>query len=149
MRIKALGLIGLVVSLLLLATSWAYGHPGQITVCNPDLKGKKVRYIGDGMLQNGMYAEAYDTNGDKKPDVITWSHVHATERVKSKKKDNVKVIHDPFPVFYLVDLDFDGRIDKVYIDKTGEGNCKDIVLYEDLTLPGATRGATRGSLVGD
>lgn len=147
MKIKALGLLGLVVSL---GVSTAYAHPGEIVHCNKGIKAKKVRQVYDKTLQNGLYAEAYDTNGDGKPDVIAWSTVYGVEKLtKGKGKGGVKVLHAPFPTFYLVDIDFDGLVDKIYVDTHGEGNCSDIVLYEDLNKPGEHGGASHGTLVGE
>lgn len=133
MKIKVLGLLGLVVSL---GVATAFAHPGEISRCNTGIKAKSVKLITDNTLRNGMYAEAYDTNGDGKPDVVAWSSVRGHEKKVRKGKEIIKVLHDAYPTFYLVDVDRDGYIDKIYVDLLGEGNCKDIVLYEDMTLPG-------------
>jgi hypothetical protein len=102
----------------------AEGHSREITQCKGNIVYKKAERIGKPYVveSNGLIAEDYDTNGDKRTDVIALSHPDGAS-------------HKEHPVFWIVDLDFDGEPDAVYIDKYGLGKCTDIVLYQDLTKP--------------
>lgn len=114
-------LTGVLLNLLVLGVTPAFGH--LMTLDCPALEQKKVAKMDNGqLLSNGMYAEAYDSDGDGVVDIVTLSHMVGDK-------------HDTHPVFYMVDLDKDGQPDQVFIDKVGKGKCSDIVLYEDLTIP--------------
>jgi hypothetical protein len=104
--------------------SIAEGHSREITLCDRNIIYKKAERLGAPYISesNGLIAEDYDTNGDKKADVITLSHTDGAS-------------HKEHPVFWIVDLDFDGELDAIYVDKNGLGKCTDIVLYEDLGGP--------------
>ena len=82
-----------------------------------------VVLIGAAILGNGLVAEYYDRNADGKADVISYSF-------KTKKG------HQPFPVYYEVDLDYDTFPDKRYIDVRGNGRCENIFELEDYNSPG-------------
>ena len=101
------------------------GHSKAITQCKGNIIYKQATPVGKPYVleSNGLVAEEYDTNGDKKADVIALSHQDGA----TGHKEN--------PVFWAVDLDFDGIPDAIYVDKKGLGKCTDIVLYEDLTTP--------------
>lgn len=100
-------------------------HSKEITQCRENIVYQKADLVaGPILLDSGLVVEAYDTNGDKKPDVVVFSHF---------KGDGT---HSEHPIFWMVDIDFDGVEDAVYIDKRGLGVCTDIVLYEDLYGPG-------------
>jgi hypothetical protein len=103
----------------------AFAHPDAITYCRGNIIYKSAKKVGKTLLlQNGLVAEDYDTNGDKKADVRTLSTTF----------DGGKT-HNPNPIFWLVDINHDGEVDYVYVDKKGLGLCIDIVLYEDRTSP--------------
>lgn len=115
----------------------AMAHPHAILKCGKNIKYAYAALINEGVDENGLYRERYDTNRDGKSDVAALSHV----RYASKDGDVVQYVHATDPIFYLVDLDFDGSVDRVYIDKGPGGNCDDIVLYEDWTKPGEHKSA--------
>lgn len=95
----------------------AWGHDAMITKCNPHLKGLKL-LKEEPYGNSGLYAEGYDRNADGRVDIVVLSPVkHATD-------------HADVATFYIVDLDLDGKPDVVFIDKTGLGNCDDVVPYE-------------------
>ena len=101
----------------------AFGHSDAIVKCKGNIKYSTAVKVHEDLLfsSNGLYAEYYDTNGDGKYDVITLSSTNLTNTT-----------HRVNPVFWIVDTDFDGTPDAVYIDKKGLGKCPDIVLYQDL-----------------
>ena len=113
-------------SMLFWSVQPAFGHSDAIVQCKGNIKYSKAEKIGlDAIIEGtGLYAEHYDTNGDGKWDVIALSHTDLGTKG-----------HRTNPVFWLVDSDYDGIPDALYIDKQGLGNCKDIVLYEDLNAP--------------
>jgi len=100
----------------------AEGHSKAIVDCKENILYKQAVHIGVDLIfeSTGLYVEHYDTNGDGKFDVLVLSHMlTATAHAKN-------------PVFWIVDTDYDGEPDAVYIDKKGLGVCTDIVLYQDL-----------------
>lgn len=116
------------------AMSVAHAHSKEITGCANNKKYSKASEIGERtVLPNGMLVEHYDTNGDGKPDVDVLSSIDST--VLDRTKEELKVIHNEHPVFWIVDSDFDGQWDVAYIDRVGAGKCEDIVMYEDLRAP--------------
>lgn len=121
---KTLGLILLSLCLCFVGPLPAAGHSREITSCKGNIPYKEAKQIGSPYVldSNGLIAEDYDTNGDGKPDVTAYSHPDGTK-------------HKPHPVFWAVDLNYDGLYDFIYIDKKGLGKCTDIVLYEDLNKP--------------
>lgn len=110
-------------SLLFSQVGLAEGHSEAIVQCKGNILYKEAKKVDQDALlsSNGLYAEHYDTNGDGKFDVLTLSYTDLSDKQ-----------HNAYPVFWIVDLDFDGEPDAVYIDKKGLGKCSDIVLYEDL-----------------
>lgn len=98
-----------------------HGHQANYSKC---FQGSKAMKVGADRVvdSNGLLLEEYDTNGDGKPDLATLSHIEGNG-------------HKKHPLFYIVDRDFDDVPDFIYIDKKGDGRCRDIVLYEDLTIP--------------
>lgn len=113
--------------LIVMLTVWgkAFGHDTEILQCSKNLKVEKVEKITENINPNGTLSEAYDRNGDGKIDIEAISHMSATKVFE----------HAEHPFLYVVDLDFDGQPDAVYVDKSGIGKCEDIVLYRDLTEP--------------
>jgi hypothetical protein len=87
-------------------------------------KGQPRQVVKESTQPNGLVLEGYDTNKDGKADITTLSH-----------NEGAWGSHRAFPLFYLLDLDFDGEPDAVYIDREGFGFCTDIMLYEDLNMP--------------
>ena len=98
-------------------------HQDAIVNCKGNILYKEAVKIGPDqiLITSGMYAEHYDTNGDGKFDVVALSTAIGANGD-----------HRVNPVFWMVDLDFDGKPDAVYVDKNGLGKCSDIVLYEEL-----------------
>ena len=121
---RAIAYVTLIMGIIAFSVVAARGHDGEIIHCDRNLKIKAVKKLGERVNPNGTVSEAYDRNRDGQPDIEAISHI--------KSMDGKKVIHDPHPFLYVVDLDFDGVPDAVYIDKSGIGNCDDIVLYKDL-----------------
>ncbi len=115
----------------LLIASRSWGHDTEIIQCDKNLKVNKVKKIAENVNPNGTLSEAYDRNADGKVDIEAISH-----SLSIKKDDgSVEIIHAEHPFLYVVDLDYDGEPDAVYVDKSGAGRCEDIVLYKDLTQP--------------
>lgn len=84
---------------------------------------KSAKKVSESIVDsNGMLLERYDTDGDRKADFATLSHVLGT--------DDKITTHNKRPVFFMT-----RGAQKVYIDKMGDGKCKDIVLYHDETKP--------------
>lgn len=132
MRFERLRVGFLFLAMLMLGVpSWAQAHSTEIVKCGNNIKYSKAVFVEDWSLPNGLLAEAYDTNGDGKTDVVALSAIKKTQPTQS----GVRVEHNIHPIFWLVDLDLDGEPDKVFVDKKGEGLCSDIVLYKDLTEP--------------
>lgn len=122
-----------VMSLLAMLIVWgkAFGHDTEILQCSKNLKVEKVEKIAENINPNGTLSEAYDRNGDGKIDIEAISHMSATKL----ETGAIVFEHAEHPFLYVVDLDFDGQPDAVYVDKSGVGKCDDIVLYKDLTEP--------------
>lgn len=102
--------------------TFSHAHETQVLNCGGYEKAQKV---AEGVIENGMLAEDYDTDGDGKIDLETLSTVTGT--------DDKGLIHTAFPVFYWVDRNQDGKVDTVWIDRNGDGFCESIVLYADLS----------------
>jgi hypothetical protein len=110
----------------LLASSLLYivfAHDKLITGCSKNIPIKSVTYLFELKLSNGMIAEFYDRNNDHKSDIIAYS-------LPAKKG------HRQYPIYYEVDLDFDGLYDKLYTDKAGTGDCNAIIEIDDYDKPG-------------
>ena len=106
-------------------------HETDILNCNRNLYVTQADKVSEWELQNGLFAEGYDRNSDGLADIVTFSHT----RGPTSSGDEPQVEHDPHPLFYIVDIDFDQLMDAVYIDVGGLGKCDEIILYEDLTIP--------------
>lgn len=126
----------LVISVLLLMPLVAWSHDLEIKKC---MKVETVQKVKEVLNENGTLSEAYDRNGDGKVDIEVISHLLA-----AKISDTIEYEHAEHPLLYVVDLDYDGVPDVVYVDKTGTGTCEDIVLYEDLTTSNG-RDSQRGN----
>lgn len=109
--------------------SVALAHDGEVKRCFA--QDRKVAKIGESILPNGLLMEQYDTNGNGKIDVVTLSTLQST-RLESGA---MKYEHSVHPVFYLFDNDEDQNTDSIYVDKKGDGNCSEIVLYHDFYAP--------------
>lgn len=109
---------------LFVGSDHASAHSKAITDCKGNIVYKQAKLMKPAYVveSNGLIAEEYDTNNDKQTDVIALSHPQGTG-------------HNQNPIFWIVDLDFDGDAEAIYVDKNGLGKCTDIVLYEDLTTP--------------
>lgn len=108
-------------SLLLPLSSWAKPDGSTLLACpslRVPLQSTTTKLI-EKTLENGLDAKIYDTTGDGKPDVVTYSVPGAD-----------------LPLFYEVDEDRDNGPDKLYIDPERNGKCVSIKLYNDYTIPG-------------
>jgi hypothetical protein len=113
-------------SLLFVQVQPAFGHSDAIVNCDQNIKYSEAKKVDVDLVfaSTGLYAEHYDTNGDGKFDVVAFSDV------------NLKTLeHKANPVFWMVDRNYDGTPDAVYIDVKGKGQCSDIKLYQDLNAP--------------
>lgn len=108
-----------------------HAHDTEILKCDKNLKVEQVKKLGENINPNGTISEAYDRNGDEFVDIEAISHVNITRQ----ETGAIVIDHAEHPFLYVVDLDFDGNPDMVYVDKSGLGKCEDIVLYKDLTVP--------------
>ena len=99
-------------------------HDTQILKCGNITKAAKVN---ETTSPNGLLAERYDSNGDGKFDIVALSSITG-----SNPAGVGEVPHVPLPTFYIMDVDYDGQPDVVYVDKNGDGNCASIVLYQEL-----------------
>lgn len=87
-----------------------------ITECENNIPYEKAEVLGtDNYFNTGMTAVDIDTNGDGQVDVTALFNT------------------DEGPaLFWIVDKDYDGFADAVYIDPHGEGDCDHIVLYCEM-----------------
>lgn len=69
-------------------------------------------------------AQRFDRNGDGKQDLVMLYAYAGTGGLLK-----------PYPIVYMIDVDFDGRQDKEYQDVRGTGLCDDIIEQE----PGSFR----------
>jgi hypothetical protein len=113
----------------------AHGHSDVIVQCQNNLKVDHVTLVREWVNENGTLSEGYDRNEDGKVDIEAISYA----RVEKQDSGVVVVSHHPFPFLYVVDLDYDGEPDAVYVDRHVEGRCDDVVPYLDLHDP-APRG---------
>jgi hypothetical protein len=128
-------LLGMIVLALFLPMP-AKAHDAAILRCSNNLVVKHVTKLSETINSNGTVSEWYDRNGDGKPDIEAISSI--------LKQIVISVRHQEHPIFWVVDIDFDGLPDKVFTDIHGEGRCDDIVLYRDL-LRGAEMEEYHGS----
>ena len=105
-----------------------YAHDDAIVKCSNNIVYKSVTKLNEFRMENGLVDEHYDSNSDGLPDI------HVLSSIRGVSDEDGLTPHDPNPVFWIVDLDFDGFEDKVYIDLHGEGQCGDIRLYRDLSI---------------
>lgn len=114
------------------ASAPAFGHSYEIVACRGNLVIHKAQLISEEPMENGLYAERYDTNGDGTFDIIALSTINAVHR---EGEEVVVLSHAEHPTFYMVDLDYDDSPDVLYVDKGKGGRCEDIVLYRDFRIP--------------
>jgi hypothetical protein len=88
------------------------------------------------VTENGLFAELYDVNGDKKVDIVTYSALDGG----AVEFQSFEPLHKDVPIFYEVDEDNDQTVDGIYIDSRGEQKCGDIIEYTDEL-------ASKGSLM--
>jgi len=135
---RGLVTVSLFAALLLVATCVviqpARAHPWAITECHDNIEYAEAVKVGEWVDEGRVFywAEAYDTNGDGVKDVVALSHFITLERGMSGR---IYQEHDPHPVYWLVDRDYDDIPDEAYIDINGKGNCHDIKLYKNLNNP--------------
>lgn len=112
-------------SVLIFTVSPAYGHSKAIVQCKKNILYKQAtKAKPDEVVSSvGLLAEYYDTNKDGQYDVIALSHT--SEDGKTHREN---------PLFWIVDTNYDGQPDAVYIDPVGKGLCNDITLYQDLHM---------------
>ena len=138
------GLVTLILALgiLILGTCVAIqpgiAHSRAITECSDNIIYTEAVFVRDWLDEGKVvyWAEAYDTNGDGVKNVVTLSHI--TSLVMDPTNSHViGYKHNPNPLYWLVDLNYDNVPDKAYIDINGNGDCHDIKLYKNLRSPGA------------
>lgn len=118
---------------LVIIVSRSWGHPNDMMKCIPELKGKQVSLVSQAVHPSGLWAERYDIDGDKRPDVVTLTPITGyVYNWNREDKPDLGVHHGEHPVMYQIDLNKNGRADVVYVDKGGEGKCEDIQVYEVL-----------------
>ena len=105
-------------------------HSEQIIHCERNITYTEANKVMELLNENGTFSEFYDTNGDGLRDIEAISYTHGLDA-------DGALLHDTFPFIYIVDIDFDGRPDKSYVDVSGKGNCNDIRFYQDLRDPAA------------
>lgn len=77
----------------------------------------------------GLVFEEYDRNGDR---LIDYAVVSVMVQADGSQDEYTIA---PFPLFYIIDYNYDGYADVSLIDTVGKGRCDDIVLYQDFTVP--------------
>jgi len=107
---------------LVVKPSQAQAHPHLILTCEKYVKHHQAELLQEGVLPNGLYSEAYDTNQDKEVDVEAISVVESTEVVEGQ----LVYHHEPYPLFYVVDLNFDRWPELVVQDVVRDGNCENL-----------------------
>jgi len=107
----------------------AYAHDDAILKCSNNVDYKSVTKLNETLVMNGLLDEHYSSQGNDMVDI------HVLSNVTGPADKDGFIPHQANPIFWSVDLDFDGVVDKVYIDVHGEGHCDDIILYQDLTAP--------------
>ncbi len=114
-------IIGLATALMLWALLWAVAvraHDDIVKRCfesmGPVVKLKEL------VNENGTVSEVYDRNGDGKIDIEVVSH-HSENGG-----------HREVPLLYIVDQNYDGEPDMVFIAPNGVGLCSDLKLYDVL-----------------
>jgi hypothetical protein len=101
--------------------------------CIPEIRGKQLSLLSQAVHPSGLWTERYDTDGDKRADVIALSPITGYVYNWNKEdKPDLGVDHAEHPVMYQIDLNNNGRADVTYVDKGGEGKCEDIQVYEVL-----------------
>jgi hypothetical protein len=113
-----------------LIVSNTYAHDDAILNCAYNLVVEKVVKLGEDMMVNGLLIEYYDRNGDGISDIKVLSSI-----LGAMEEETGLIPHRANPTFWTVDMDLDGKDDRVFIDIHGEGVCKDIKLYVDLHKP--------------
>lgn len=125
--------------LLLLARSASAHLPLEVLYCPAFAEVSITRIpvrLNTTVTENGLFAELYDVNGDKKVDVVTYSALDGG----AVEFQSFEPLHKDIPIFYEVDEDNDQTADAIYIDSRGEQKCEDIVEYTDEL-------ASKGSLM--
>lgn len=128
--IKAVLCVVAFCAVMVLSVLFATGHDTEIVQCERNLRVSAVDKLEEVINENGTVSELYDRNQDGEADIEAVSYLVAIE----EHDGDVTYLHRPHPFLYIVDLDFDGNSDIVYVDKFGEGRCDDIVPYQDLHL---------------
>ncbi len=123
-------IIVLSMGLCLAWTMTAQGHDHVILACSKNIPIKEVFFISSDVLENGMYSEAY---AKYKGGPI---YIEALSVVTAQYPGED---HDPFPTFYVIDFDGDGKVDIVFQDTTiGEApieeHCKNILPIDEKDL---------------
>lgn len=118
---------GLVTGLLVQA---ARGHTDALVACRLIPEAARLEQVGMILHPNGLVGERYDRNRDGMVDVEVLSAVTGVRY--NHETGSLVVEHEPRPMLWIVDVDFDGLPDVVYNDEGGEGKCQDIKLYRDL-----------------
>ena len=91
----------------LLVISDGHAHDLVITTCSKNLQVKEVFFIEKLLLENGMVSETYS----KYPGGPIFIEALSIKTARYEGED-----HEPFPLFYIVDVDGDGTSDHTYED---------------------------------
>jgi len=110
-----------------LPTSAARPFPMPILSCGitPDSFNHVPTLLIERNMPQGLTAEAYDLTGDTAIDFVIYS-------VTMLGFDNNEFLPNQYPykpLFYEIDVDGDNKPDALYIDKRGDGLCKDLSIY--------------------
>ena len=121
-------------------TPAAQSHMEMIEKCQEFVVHTKIEPVGDVYYDNGIgFAfEHYDTEGwnketgelikqlDGESDIIAMSHLYW--------HGGSEYTHSEYPLFYVVDYDYDGQADFTLIDRMGDGNCSSLEVYLNLNM---------------
>lgn len=116
-----------------LCLAWAMsaqGHDQVILQCAKNIPVKEVFFIDAQILENGMVSETYA----KYKGGPIYIEALSVPSAQFPGED-----HNPFPLFYIVDIDGDGKIDAVFEDLAFEDpdlakHCDKIVLVEKRAI---------------
>lgn len=89
------------------------------------------KLIGVKSMENGIYVEIYDVNGDGKADIAVYSAI-----IGGAEEPNGEPLHKEAPILYEIDIDGDEEGDLLYIDPVGNQECSDLVIYSDEAAGG-------------
>jgi hypothetical protein len=105
----------------------AFAHDVEVMACFSH--GQEVKKIKSYAHPSGLWGELYVSKGG--PVVLALSPITGYEYNWNKKgEDDLTIQHSEHPIAFFVDAEGDGRFNKSYVDKGGQGKCDEIELYE-------------------